>query len=190
MAEQDYAWIEGECVFDDLGSEKATALGDLIRQQPVRPTKAWGEPIVEGGKVRAMLRYGPVLGAWPADLRRIALKLMTQVGAGGSVDVKDDPGRTVLKSRADYDRMKTSGAPPPPPIPDDDDADEPIEDDAFIPDMVNLHGWTEAMIATYERMGSPDVARFGEPLMVRVGDEVHCIYPNGKVATPSDGRLK
>ncbi|HEY3959614.1 MAG TPA: hypothetical protein VGL68_03790 [Solirubrobacteraceae bacterium] len=41
--------------------------------------------------------------------------------------------------------------------------------------------------ATYERMGSPEVARFGEPLLVRVGDEVHAIYPDGKVQGPKDG---
>ncbi len=77
MSEQDYAWIEGECVFDDIGTEKAAALADLIRQQPIKPTRAWGEPVVDAGKVHARLRYGPVCGAWPADLRRIAQKMTT-----------------------------------------------------------------------------------------------------------------
>jgi hypothetical protein len=186
MAEQDYAQIEGICVFDDIGAERAAALADLIRQQPAKPKRAWGDPLVDDdGKVRARLRYGPVCGAWPADLRRIADRLRAQAGIGGTLTVEDDPGRTVIMPRSEYDRMKTSGGPPPPPIPD-----EPIEgDDEFIPDMVKLHGWTEAMIATYEGMGSPDIARFGEPLMVRVGDEVHCIYPNGKVGTPKGGEL-
>jgi hypothetical protein len=177
--EQDYAQYEGECVFDDIGVEKAAALADLIRQQPVKPKRAWGEPVVEGGKVRAMLRYGPVLGAWPKDLQRIALKLMAQVKAGGSVEVKDDPGRTVIMARAEYDKRSATDAPKPAPLPP-----EYEDDDTWATD-VRL---SAEQAAVYESMSAPEVARFGEPLLVRVGDEVHAIYPDGSVQGPKDGK--
>jgi hypothetical protein len=98
--------------------------------------------------------------------------------------VGDDPGRAVIMPRAEYDKATTSsgGAPPPPPIPD-----EPVEDDY---DPVTVPNASAEQQAAYERMGRPDVARFGEPLLVRVGAEVHAIYPDGKVQGPKDGTPK
>jgi hypothetical protein len=178
MAEQDYAWIEGECVFDDIGAEKAVVLADLIRQQPVRPTKAWGEPVVDGGKVMARLRYGPVCGAWPAGLRRAADKLRTQAEAGGTLDVAD-ANRTVLMSRAEYDKAKASGAPPPPQPPAEYEDEGGVT--RAILDICAPNASAE-MKATYERMGSPDVLHGGAPAQVEIGDDVYALFPNGLVS--------
>jgi hypothetical protein len=173
MAEQDYAQIKGECVVQDIGTERAATLADVIRQQPVTGTTGWGEPIVEGGTVRAMLRRGPMKGAWPYDLRRTLLKVMAQAEVGGVSDVRST-NRTVL---APGDQPAVT--PQPAPAPKDG-----IEDNY---NTVTVHHMSAEQVAAWEKMGRPETANFPEPLLVRVGDEVHAIYPDGKVQGPKDG---
>ncbi len=175
MAEQDYAQITGECIVGDVGPDKAAELADLIRRQPNTPTTGWGEPVVEGGTVRAMLRRGPMLGAWPDDLRRALAKLIAEVGLGGPSDVRNTE-RKVIMPRAEYDRPTTTDAPTPTPPPAEEAEAEGV------PNM------STEQAATYKRMGMPPVARFGEPVLVKVGSAVHAIYPDGQVAGPEDGR--
>lgn len=93
MSAQHYAKITGRCVVrTDNPSEVAAA----IRRWEAKNSR-FEEPRVEGDTVRATLHYGPVLGAWASDLRRVWRKL---AGDGGEVK---DVHREVVQKRADYD---------------------------------------------------------------------------------------
>jgi hypothetical protein len=91
--EQDYAKISGRCV---VRADNASEVAAAIRRWEAKNSR-FEEPRVEGDTVRATLHYGPVLGAWPADLRRVWHKL---VGEGGEVK---DAHREVVQKRTDYD---------------------------------------------------------------------------------------
>ncbi len=106
--------------------------------------------------------------------------MMAQVEAGGSVTIGDDPGRTVIMSRAEYDKTGTSRDAPPPPLPVHEDNDNDY-------DPVTVYHMSAEQKAAYERMCSPETANFPDPLLVRVRDEVHAIYPDGMVQGPKDG---
>jgi|HubBroStandDraft_6_1064221.scaffolds.fasta_scaffold05284_6 hypothetical protein len=88
---QDFAQVEGEV------RVPGAHLADLIRQQPVRPRTAWGEPVVHEGWVFVRLRRGPMLGAWRADLVRTARRLL-----GPDAEVVSHE-RAVIAMRAVHD---------------------------------------------------------------------------------------
>jgi hypothetical protein len=165
MASQDYAQITALCAVSNTDAEKLAA---VIRQQPITQTVGWGEPVVTNERtVWFNLRRGPMLGAWPADIKRSVDRLIADSGTGGDLEVRES-NREVLMKRAVYDGQ--GEAPPAPPAP------EPPQ------------GMTSEAQATHVAMGSPEVIPSEHELtLVRVKDEVWAIYPDGLVQSPRDG---
>jgi hypothetical protein len=116
---------------------------------------------LDAGAAADLAARGPMLGPWPADIRRTVRKL---VGDAGVIDVlKGTP--TVRTKRAGYD--DTNEVPPVP---------APRAD------------VTPAAEATRVAMGSPAIRRVHNGLlMVPVGKDVWAIYPDGQVQSPKDG---
>jgi len=93
VSAQHYAKISGRCV---VRTDSASEVAAAIRRWKAKNSR-FDEPRVEGETVRVTLHYGPVLGAWPSDLRRVWRKLAGDLG-----EVKD-AHREVVQRRDDYD---------------------------------------------------------------------------------------
>ncbi len=93
MSAQHYAKISGRCI---ARADNASEVAAAVRRWEAKNSR-FEEPRVEGDTVRVTLHYGPVLGAWASDLRRVWLKV---AGEGGEVK---NVHREVVQKREDYD---------------------------------------------------------------------------------------
>lgn len=161
--QQDYAEVVGVIVVSGLDAAQTDELTARIKAQPVTATNGWGEPVPWRDGLAVQLRRGPMLGAWPADIRRTVRQLVGDVGT-----VRIETTRTVLAKRADYDAgHRTLPATTPKPRPD----------------------MTPEAQTTYDAMGSPKVTRSEDAqTLVKVKDETWAIYPDGLVQSPREGR--
>jgi hypothetical protein len=163
MAEQDVATVYGWGYVSGLTSDKAE---ELVRLIPTLNTDTWGSdgehaPRIESdGRVRVAMKYGPVLGAWPDDLRKKLQAAADKVRPGATVEV-DGTVRKVKETRAEYDRRQRDGDPPQMPTgtsPPEDDEDDRY--DAMTPDEKAL--W-DGDVARHERELAERKVRF-QPL--------------------------
>jgi|GEM_PF-6639777 len=104
MPEQDFAEVGGTGVVSGIGQEKAHELASIIRRTQQSHGVRWGRPRITDDGVRVTMTYGPVLGAWPADLRRALLRMALQLKTVHVVEVANT-SRKVIALRADYDKL-------------------------------------------------------------------------------------
>ena len=102
--QQDFARIRAWGVISGI---EWSAVEKLIELIPTLSTDTlrWGIPEIEdGGALKVAIYYGPVLGAWPADLKKHLQRAADQVEAGATVTIQSEV-RDVLAKRADFDAL-------------------------------------------------------------------------------------
>jgi hypothetical protein len=99
QGKQDYATIRGWGVVSGLGPDEAADLAASLAGPH------FYEVSVLGDTVRTAISYGPVLGAWPADLRRLLVKAAVKVQPSALVSV-EGVCREVISRREDYDAQR------------------------------------------------------------------------------------
>jgi len=97
---QDYATIRGWGVVTGLEPGNAAKLAATLEAPRFYKVTHTSDSL------RAAVFHGPVLGAWPADIRRMLRNVVDAVQPSASVEVEGTV-REVVATRAEYDKRKS-----------------------------------------------------------------------------------